>query len=46
VSVQNTVSQVLGFGLMNAEAMVNHALTWTTVPIQHNCTLPTSTPSM
>ena len=38
-----SVSQVLGFGLMNAEAMVTRAKVWTTVPIQQTCTGSTNT---
>lgn len=38
-----SVSQVLGFGLMNAEAMVTRAKVWTTVPTQQSCTASTNT---
>lgn len=36
-------SQVLGFGLMNAGAMVTQAKQWTTVPSQQACTTSTKT---
>ncbi|CAG2219980.1 FURIN [Mytilus edulis] len=39
-------SQVLGFGLMDAEAMVNYGTNWTTVPTQQNCTSATSFPDL
>ncbi|VDI83699.1 Hypothetical predicted protein [Mytilus galloprovincialis] len=39
-------SQVMGFGLMNAEAMVSYGKTWTTVPTQHTCNSPTSSPAL
>ncbi|XP_056013055.1 proprotein convertase subtilisin/kexin type 6-like isoform X1 [Ostrea edulis] len=35
------VSQVLGFGLMDAEAMVNKAKTWVSVPEQIRCSTST-----
>ncbi|CAG2194546.1 FURIN [Mytilus edulis] len=38
-------SQVLGFGLMDAEAMVTQAANWTTVPTQQTCTTLTFTGS-
>ncbi|XP_063426115.1 proprotein convertase subtilisin/kexin type 6-like [Mytilus trossulus] len=38
-------SQVLGFGLMDAEAMVTQAANWTTVPTQQTCTTSTFTGS-
>ncbi|XP_071160728.1 furin-like [Mytilus edulis] len=38
-------SQVLGFGLMDAEAMVTQAANWTTVPTQKTCTTSTFTGS-
>ncbi|VDI83698.1 Hypothetical predicted protein [Mytilus galloprovincialis] len=34
-------SQVLGYGLMDAKAMVNKAKTWVTVPVQHSFTTRT-----
>ncbi|CAC5358763.1 Neuroendocrine convertase 2,Furin-like protease 2,Proprotein convertase subtilisin/kexin type 4,Furin,Furin-like protease 1, isoform 1-CRR,Furin-like protease kpc-1,Proprotein convertase subtilisin/kexin type 5,Endoprotease bli,Furin-like protease 1, isoforms 1/1-X/2 [Mytilus coruscus] len=37
-------SQVLGYGLMDAEAMVKKAKTWATVPVQHTFTTRTSFP--
>ncbi|CAC5423699.1 PCSK5 [Mytilus coruscus] len=40
------VSQVLGFGLMDAEAMVNYGTNWTTVPTQQNCISSTSSPAL
>ena len=39
-------SQVLGFGLMNAGAMVTQAKQWTTVPSQQACTTSTRTMSI
>ncbi|XP_052106655.1 proprotein convertase subtilisin/kexin type 6-like [Mytilus californianus] len=36
-------SQVLGFGLMDAEAMVTQAASWTKVPTQQTCTTSTFT---
>ncbi|XP_071161254.1 furin-like protease 1 [Mytilus edulis] len=38
-------SQVLGFGLMNAEGMVTQAASWTNVPTQQTCTTATFTGS-
>ncbi|XP_076100714.1 proprotein convertase subtilisin/kexin type 6-like isoform X2 [Mytilus galloprovincialis] len=38
-------SQVLGFGLMDAEAMVTQAASWTNVPTQQTCTTSTFTGS-
>ncbi|XP_063426267.1 proprotein convertase subtilisin/kexin type 6-like [Mytilus trossulus] len=38
-------SQVLGFGLMNAEGMVTQAASWTNVPTQQTCTTSTFTGS-
>ncbi|CAG2227760.1 PC3-like endoprotease variant B,Furin-like protease 2,Furin-like protease 1, isoform 1-CRR,Furin-like protease 1, isoforms 1/1-X/2,PC3-like endoprotease variant A,Proprotein convertase subtilisin/kexin type 5,Furin-like protease kpc-1,Proprotein convertase subtilisin/kexin type 4,Proprotein convertase subtilisin/kexin type 7,Furin,Proprotein convertase subtilisin/kexin type 6,Furin-1 [Mytilus edulis] len=37
-------SQVLGYGLMDAEAMVSKAKTWATVPVQHTFTTRTRFP--
>uniref|UniRef100_K1QCZ6 Proprotein convertase subtilisin/kexin type 4 n=1 Tax=Magallana gigas TaxID=29159 RepID=K1QCZ6_MAGGI len=34
------VSQVLGFGLMDAEALVTRAKTWVSVPQQNSCSTP------
>ncbi|XP_063426105.1 furin-1-like [Mytilus trossulus] len=39
-------SQVMGFGLMNTEAMVSYGKTWTTVPTQQTCTSSTSSPGL
>ncbi|XP_071160494.1 furin-like [Mytilus edulis] len=39
-------SQVLGFGLMNAESMVRYGKNWVPVPIQQTCILSKRTPSM
>jgi hypothetical protein len=39
-------NQVLGFGLMNAGAMVTQAKQWTTVPSQQACATSTRTMSM
>lgn len=39
-------SQVLGFGLMNAEDMVTRAKTWNSVPAQQNCTTSTTSTSL
>ena len=33
----STVNQYFGFGLMNAEAMINRSLSWKTVPDQVVC---------
>lgn len=41
----DTDSQVLGFGLMNAEGMVTQAASWTNVPTQQTCTTATFTGS-
>ncbi|XP_063427076.1 endoprotease aex-5-like [Mytilus trossulus] len=39
-------SQVLGFGLMDAYAMVNYGKNWVTVPTQQTCTTSTRSPSL
>ncbi|XP_076100234.1 neuroendocrine convertase 2-like isoform X1 [Mytilus galloprovincialis] len=39
-------SQVLGFGLLDAEAMVKYGKHWVTVPIQQTCRSYTSSPAL
>ena len=36
----HTVSDRVGFGLMDAKKMVDFAVNWTTVPPKVNCTVP------
>ena len=36
----NTVSDRVGFGLMDVKKMVDLAVNWTTVPPKVNCTIP------
>ncbi|CAG2257585.1 FURIN [Mytilus edulis] len=40
------VSQILGFGLMDADAMVSYGKIWVTVPTQQKCTTSTRSPSL
>ncbi|CAC5402781.1 Furin-like protease 2,Proprotein convertase subtilisin/kexin type 6,Furin-like protease 1, isoform 1-CRR,Proprotein convertase subtilisin/kexin type 5,Furin-like protease 1, isoforms 1/1-X/2 [Mytilus coruscus] len=39
-------SQILGFGLMDADAMVSFGKIWVTVPTQQTCTTSTRSPSL
>ncbi|XP_052103674.1 neuroendocrine convertase 2-like [Mytilus californianus] len=39
-------SQLLGFGLIDADAMVSYGKIWETVPTQQTCTTSTSSPSV
>ncbi|CAG2257581.1 Furin-like protease 2 [Mytilus edulis] len=46
VALTLEANQVLGFGLMDAYAMVSYGKNWLTVPTQHTCTTSTRSPAL
>ncbi|CAG2202838.1 FURIN [Mytilus edulis] len=46
VALTLEANQILGFGLMDADAMVSYGKIWVTVPTQQTCTTSTRSPSL